>query len=168
RLRVVFKLQRRADGNAALVFEVRVTTPRLADAARTAAQLQTLRTESLRDPGQFPPEQASVLDWLADHVVVAGAPAPGANHELTTHMPLALLERIANSPLAVWAEDLDPTLAALAGVTPGRPVRLLATQARLVPECATHDGTMAIELRFRWPDGQERGLNEAIYIPGTV
>jgi hypothetical protein len=168
RLRVVFKLQGRADGNAALIFEVRVTTPRLADAPRTPAQLQTLRTESLRDPGLFPAEQAAVLDWLADHIVVAGAPTPGTSHELTTQMPLALLERIANSALAVWADDLDPTLAALGGVTPGRPVRLLDSPARLVPECVTHDGTMTIELRFRWPDGQERGLDEAIYIPSTV
>ncbi len=166
RLRVVFAIERRADGVDMLVFEVRVTTPRLTDAPRTPAQLQTLRTESLRDPGLFAPEQAGVLDWLADHAFVAGVATSAGGQRLSTSMPLALLERVANSPVAAWAEEIDPAVAARGGIAPGSPLRLLGGEARLVPECVSSDGVLAIELRFRWPDGRQRALDAAIYIPG--
>jgi hypothetical protein len=166
RLRVVFTLQQRGDGAPALVFEVRVTTPRLADAPRTPGQLQGLRTATLRDPGLFPPAQTAVLDWLADHAVVAGGATAGGTQPLTTDMPLALLERVANSPLSIWADDIDPDLAARGGIAPGGPVRLDGDDARLVPEYVRRDGGASIELRFRWPDGRQRALNDAIYVGG--
>ena len=167
RLRVVFSIDPRADG-AALSFEVRVTTPRLTDTPRTPTQLQVLRTESLRDPGLFPPEHAAVLDWLADHAVVAGGPAPAGGQRLSTGLPLALLERVANSPLSVWADALDPAIAARGGITPGGMVRLSGDAARLVPECVPRDGELSIEMRFRWSDGRQRGLDEVVYVPGGV
>jgi superfamily II DNA or RNA helicase len=167
-LRVVFAVEPLADGAAALVFEVRVSTPRLADAPRTPSQLQTLRAESLRDPGLFPPEHAAVLEWVADHAVVAGGPTPGGSQRLTTGTPLALLERVASSPLAAWADALDPVLAERGGITPGGSVHLSAGAARLVPDCVSRDGTPSIELHFRWPDGRQRRLDEVIYIPGSA
>jgi superfamily II DNA or RNA helicase len=168
RLRLVFAPQARPDGGGTLVFEVRVTTPRLTDAPRTPGQLQALRSESLRDPGLFPAEQRSVLDWVADHAFVAGAPTGNGGHRLSTAMPLALLERVANSPLAVWSEQIDPLLAARGGILPGSVVRLGGGEARLVPECVPNDGAASIELRFRWPNGQQRGLHDVIYIAGDA
>src|SRR5215470_3754106 len=166
RLRLVFGLEASGAGDGELTFEVRVTTPRLADAPRTLGQLQALRTESVRDPGLFPPEQRSVLDWVADHGFAATVPGQGAAHRLSTAMPLALLERVANSPLATWADDVDPALAARAGVVPGAEVRLLGGGVQLVPECLADDGAASIALRFRWPDGRQRALDEVIYIAG--
>ena len=167
RLRVVFAVARDADGAALLVFEVRVTTPRLSDAPRTPAQLQTLRAESLRDPGLFPAEQAGVLDWLADHAFVAGGAQPPGGQRLTTGMPLALLERVANSPFAAWSEEIDPAVALRGGIAAGSPLRLLGEVVRLVPVCVRRDGELAIDLRFRWPDGRERALDRVIYIAGA-
>lgn len=168
RLRLVFAPQTRPDGGSTLVFEVRVTTPRLTDAPRTPGQLQALRSDSLRDPGLFPPEQRAVLDWVADHAFVAGAPTGNGGTRLSTAMPLALLERVANSPLAVWSEQIDPTLAARGGIVPGSPVRLADGDARLVPECVPNDGGAAIELRFRWPDGRQHGIDDVIYIAANA
>jgi superfamily II DNA or RNA helicase len=167
-LRVVFTIECGADGAGALSFEVRVTTPRLADAPRTLAQLQTLRSEGLRVPGLFPPEQAGVLEWLADHAIAAGgATAPGAQR-LSTAMPLALLERVANSPLATWADGLDPVAVERGGIVPGGQVSLAADGAGLVPVCEQQDGRLSIELRFRWPNGVDRGLDEVLYLPGNA
>src|SRR6185369_14103526 len=164
-LRLVCTLEPRADETAAFVFEARVTTPRVADAPRTLAQLQGLRTEALRDGALFPPEHVGVLEWLADHAASAGGPYGGVPR-LTVAMPLALLERAANSPLAVWADDLDPALAARGGIRAGDRVRLATAEARLVPECVERDDHLWVELRYRWPDGTQRALDEAVYVSG--
>jgi superfamily II DNA or RNA helicase len=163
-LRLAFMLDPQPDGSAALVFEARVTTPRAVDMPRTLGQLQGLRSESLRDPALFPPEQGAILEWLADHA--ATVVRPGAPHapRLTTALPLALLERVANSPLAIWAEDLDPALGARGGVAPGTEVRLRGGDARLVPQCLERDGGLTIELQFVWADGGARPLGEAVYV----
>jgi superfamily II DNA or RNA helicase len=81
-------------------------------------------------------------------------------------MPLALLERVADSPLSSWADEIDAVTRQRGGVTPGAVVRLGGTEARLVPDCVQRNGALGIELRFRWPDGTQRALDEAIFIPG--
>lgn len=162
-LRLVCSLERRGRHAAALVFEVRVTTPRAADAPRTLAQLQSLRAEMLRDPAIFPPEQAAALDWLADHAVSAG-PAPESRPRFATALTVSLLERVAGSGMAAWATDLDPELAARGGVTPGAMIRLHPGAAELVPACRERRGEVVVELHFRWPDGRERRLDEAVYV----
>ena len=47
----------------------------------------------------------------------------------------------------------------------GRPVRLLGRPARLVPEYVTHDGTLRSSCAFAGRTGEERALDEALYIP---
>src|SRR5690606_19628472 len=95
RLRVVCGLEPRADGDAALVFEVRLTTPRLVDAPRTLGQLHGLDTECHRDPGLFLPEHASLLSWLRDHA----HPAAGEWNatRLRVGRPAALLARLVDA-----------------------------------------------------------------------
>ncbi|MDX2170875.1 MAG: DEAD/DEAH box helicase [Deltaproteobacteria bacterium] len=165
RLRLVFDL---IPGGAEplLVFEVRLSTPRLHDAPRTIAQVHGLRTESLRDPSLFPPEQASVLSWLAD--AAQSATSDWNTTALAVPQRIALLERAADAGIAYWAGGLDPELAARAGIAPGSPVRVSTQAALLVPTCVTRDGELDLELRLRWPNGVERRLDEVLYIGGPT
>jgi superfamily II DNA or RNA helicase len=149
----------------ALVFEVRVTTPRLSDAARTAVQLQQLRTELLRTPNLFPPAQQELLEWLADHATAAYGVEPYSPVRLSTVLPLSLLERLGGAVPAVWADDLAPAVIALGGIHPSEAVRVSSQPARLVPDCVERDGELIVELRVRWPDGRSRGLDQMVLLP---
>ena len=105
-LRLVFFLERDGEGNGVLGFEVRSTTPRLSDATRTLMQIQQLRGELRRNPELLPPEQAALLEWLVEHVRGrGGSGAPGVGR-LTTPLMASLLERVSDSSLASWSEDL--------------------------------------------------------------
>jgi superfamily II DNA or RNA helicase len=167
-LRVVFDLVPNGSGDATLVFEVRVSTPRLADVPRTAQQIQQLRSELLRSPGVFPPAQAEVLEWLADHAFPAPAAGSRAAISLQALAPVSLLERVADSPLATWAPEMAPELATRGGITAGATVRLHGRGARLVPECDTRDGGLHVALRVLWPDGTSRPLDEVVLIPNPA
>ena len=167
RLRLVFDVVvPPAEVEPILVFEVRLSTPRLHDAARTIGQVNGLRTESLRDPSLFPPEQTSVLNWLAD--AVQSATSDWNATVLSVPQRAALLERAADAGIAYWTTRLDPTMAARGGITPGSAVRISTREARLVPACATRDGELDLELRLRWPDGSERGLDEVLYLGAST
>ncbi|MBX3027374.1 DEAD/DEAH box helicase [bacterium] len=162
RLRVVLSLLAGADGAPAIGFEVRLTTPRVHDAPRTVAQLHGLRTESLRDPGLFPPEQASLLSWLADQAQPSAAEWNGTR--LQVGRPVALLERVAAAGVGQWGDALDPALAARAGVSPGAPVRVGRADVRVVPANVGAGEELALDLRARWEDGSERALGDVLYV----
>lgn len=164
RLRFIFTLQHGADGAPALSFEVRLSTPRVHDAPRTVGQLQSLRTECLRDPGLFPPEQANLLAWLADQMAPTAAEWNGTR--LQVARPVLLLERAAAAGVGAWADALDAGLAARAGITPGAPVRVGRGDVRLVPANVGGGDELALDLRVRWDDGSERPLGEVLYVPG--
>jgi superfamily II DNA or RNA helicase len=163
RLRVVLALLPAADGTPAIAFEVRLTTPRVHDAPRTVGQLHGLRTECLRDPGLFPPEQATLLTWLADHAEPSAAEWNGTR--LQVPRPIALLERVAAAAVGEWGEALEPALAARAGVMPGAPVRVGRADVRVVPANVGAGDDLALDLRVRWDDGSERALGEVLYVP---
>ena len=103
--------------------------------------------------GLFVPEQRSVLEWVADHAFVAGAPGASNGQRLSTSMPLALLQRVANTPLAVWADDIDPALVERAGIVPGSKVRLSSEEARLVPEVISSNGSAIPMGTWEWVHG---------------
>ena len=133
-------------------------------------QLQQLRSEMRRKPGLLVPEQAALLEWLTDAQVGAGDAyhsGYGAPRRLNGTVLKPLLARIAGSPLASWAPDVAPDLAARGGIVPGGPVRLTAEPARLLPVCASHDGAVWVEFCFLWPDGRQRRLDDVLYLRGT-
>ena len=163
RLRVVFGLLHGADGTPVVAFEVRLTTPRVHDTPRTVGQLQSLRTECLRDPGLFPPEQANLLVWLADQMVPNAGEWNGTR--LTVARPVMLLERAAAAGVGTWADALEAGLAGRAGVTPGAAVRVGRGDVRLVPANVGNADDLALDLRVRWEDGSERALGEVLYVP---
>jgi superfamily II DNA or RNA helicase len=169
RLRALFQLAPAADGAPTLTFEMRLTTPRVHDAPRTVGQLHGLRTECLRDAGLFPPEQASLLAWLSDQ----GHPVAAEWNGTLLHLgrPIGLIERGAAAGIAEWGPQLDPALAARAGVTPGTPLRVGRGDVRLVPANVGGSEELALDLRVRWDDGSERSLGEVLYVaaePGVA
>ena len=167
RLRVVFDLiVPPNETEPALVFETRLSTPRLHDAPRTVGQVHGLRTETLRDPTLFPPEQSSVLAWLAD--AVQSATSDWNATTLAVPQRASLLERATDAGIAYWSTELDAELAARGGITPGAAVRMSTRNVRLVPACVTRDGELDLELRLRWPDGREHGLSEVLYLGSAI
>ncbi len=112
-------------------------------------QIQQLRGELRRNPELFPPEQAALLEWLVDHVRGrggAGAPSVG---RLTTPLMASLLERVSDSSLASWSEDLPAEIAARGGVQPGGGVHLRKEPARLLPVLVSERGEPWVQLSFR-------------------
>ncbi len=166
RLRIVFSLQYAADGTPAVSFEVRLTTPRVHDAPRTVGQLHGLRTECLRDPGLFQAEQATLLAWLADQAQPNAAEWNGT--QLQVPRPVALLDRAAVAGVGEWADAIDATLAARAGVMPGAAVRVGRADVRVVPANISVSDDLSLDLRVRWDDGEERSLSEVLYVPSEA
>ena len=168
-LRLVFTLVALRD-QVGVSVETRLTTPRAADAPRTMTQLQQLRNEVRRTPGLLPPEQAALLEWLTD-AQVGGSDAYytgyGPTRRLTGTVLKPLLARVAGSPLASWALDVAPDLAARGGIVPGTPVRLHADPVRLLPACVARGGAVWVEFSFLWPDGRQRRLDDVLYLRGT-
>ena len=163
-LRLVFGLAERPGAGVAVNIEARVSSPQITDEPRSMMQLIQLRTQAHRTPGLLPADQAVALDWLCDHNV-------GGRHDyyngLTGVAPallMRLLERVTNMPYVAWNAELAPEIVARAGVQPGGPVRLGAALVRLLPMCVTRDDEVWVELRFLWPDGRERSLDDAIYL----
>jgi len=165
RLRAVFDIAA-PDGSPVLSFEMRLTTPRVHDAPRTVGQLHGLRTECLRDAGLFPPEQASLLAWLADQGQPAAAEWNGTR--LRLGRPIGLIERAATAGIAEWSPQLDAELAARGGITPGAALRVGRGDVRLVPANVGAGDDLALDLRVRFEDGSERALDEVLYLPAEV
>jgi superfamily II DNA or RNA helicase len=163
-LRLLFQLGERPSGGVAVSIEARVTSPQITDEPRSMMQLAQLRTQVHRSPGLLPAEQAVALDWLCDHNV-------GGRHDyyngVTGIVPallVRLLERVSKLPFVCWHPKLPRDLAARAGVEPGGPVTLGSGVVRLLPMCVMREGDVWVELRFLWPDGRERRLDEAFYL----
>jgi superfamily II DNA or RNA helicase len=163
-LRLVFRLSEKASGGVAVDVEARVTSSQISDEPRSMMQLVQLRQQAHRQPGLLPADQAVALDWLCDHNV-------GGRHDyyagfagVAPALLIRLLERVAEAPFVEWDVDVPPPLAARAGIEPLGRVRLGPGVVRLLPMCVTRDDEVWVELRFLWPDGRERTLDEAFYL----
>ncbi len=168
-LRVVLGLDGGAGGHVGVTLEARLTTPRMADVPRTTSQLQQLRNELRRTPGTLPPDQAGLLEWLTDYNVGGSDPyynTYAAMRRVSGTTLKSLLPQLSGSPLASWATDIDPALAARAGIVPGGPVRLCAAPARLLPTCVPRDGATWVDFLFLWPDGRQHRLDDVLYLRG--
>lgn len=163
-LRLLFGLVDRPGVGPTVTVEARVTSAQMNDEPRSLMQLAQLRMQAHRTPGLLPADQAAVLDWLCDHNV-------GGRHDyytgqagITPALLARLLERVTDLPFAAWRDDIEPGLAAAAGVRPGDPVRLASGLVSFLPTSVARDGEVWIELRFVWPDGRERRLADAVYL----
>ncbi len=163
-LRLLFGLAERPSGGAAVLVEARVTSTQVSDEPRTMMQLVQLRTQAHRTPGFLPSDQAAALDWLCDHNIGGRNDYYDGQNGMAPALLTRLLERVTTMPFVLWRDDLPPALAARAGVRAGDPVQLGADLVRLVPMCVTRDDEVWVELRFLWPDGRERRLDDAIYL----
>jgi len=158
RLRLAFVLAPSTGISAQVLFEVQLTTARLSRAARSAQQLQQIRAEQRREPMSLLPEHAALLEWISANANAA----PSAERFQTARLS-SLLDWVADNPeLAVWAPDVDETLARRAGIEPGTPLRVGRSPLRVVPRVVPRDDKLAVTLAVAWPDGRERALDEGV------
>ena len=137
----------------------------MTDEPRSMMQLAQLRTQVHRTPGLLPAEQAAALDWLCDHNVggrhdyyngVTGdrAVAPRAPAR-ARERPAVRRAGIRSSPPSSRRAPAS-SRAGRCGSAPG--------VVRLLPMCVMRDDEVWVELRFLWPDGRERRLDDAFYL----
>lgn len=163
-LRAVLDLRAWRDGTADLVLEVRLTSPRSADAPRTSSQLRHLRSELRSDPAILTPAETALLTLVTDHPALV-ADLGQAGFRLQAAALRLLLDQTAGSSLVAWGEELDPELARRGGVTAGSLVALDGASVQLAPDCAVREGRTVLALRFLWPDGRSVAWDDAVYVP---
>lgn len=165
-LRVVLGLVPRANGTAAVTVDARLTTARLVDASRTSQQLLQMRTELGRDPLFLDPEQAALLSYLTNNSLGGHHYGSGAA-AVPVHVVPPLVGQIARSPLGAWSEKIDPALAERAGVVAGAPIGWSTMPVRLVPDAVQRDDETWLVLRYVWPDGRRRELEQVVHLERT-
>jgi len=163
RLRLVVVLAP-VPGGVGLGLEVRVTSPRIADAPRTLQQLLQLRSELLRAPGHLPSDQAAVLTMLTDGDIrlVEGSFGLLARFGLPLDVLLRLARRVADADLATWVVEAEDA-GRRGDLTSGAPLRFDDTPVRLLPVCQEAAGDALLDLAFHWPDGRQLPVREGLY-----
>jgi superfamily II DNA or RNA helicase len=157
-LRMVIGLDRGPRGEVTVTTELRLTSPRMHDAPRSLHQLAQLQSELRRKPGLLAADQALLLQAVLE------AQERSARIDAHRISGLAhLLRRIGETPLVRWSDALPEDLARQAAVTPGAVVRISAQPVRLQPASTEERGEARIVLRFEWPDGSHRPLDEVLY-----
>jgi superfamily II DNA or RNA helicase len=151
-------------GGAGVAVEARVTSTQVADEPRSMMQLVQLRTQAHRTPGLMPADQSAALDWICDHNVGGRHDYYNGQTGIAPALLMRLLERVTGLPFVVWRDDVPPELAARAGITGGDPIRLEPALVRLLPMSVTRDHEVWVELRFLWPDGRERRVDDVLYL----
>jgi hypothetical protein len=168
RIRLLLGLIRNPSGRIAVTAQARITTPRLDDEPRTATQLHQLRSEMRRSPELFTPDTAALLEWLTDGVTAIADGRYYSDFDQVRRLNgtglRSLVDRFHDSPLVTWGDELDPQLAARAGVRPGAQLSAERTPASLVPSFVARDSSLLITLAFVWADGRQRPLSEALYL----
>ncbi len=163
RLRLVVVLAP-VPGGVGLGLEVRVTSPRIADAPRTLHQLLQLRSELLRSPGHLPSGQAAALTMLTDGDIrlAEGSFGSPARFGLPLDVLLRLARRVADADLATWIVESEDA-GRRGDLTSGAPLRFDDTPVRLVPVCQDAAGDALLDLAFLWPDGRQLPVREGLY-----
>ncbi|MCC6765950.1 MAG: DEAD/DEAH box helicase [Deltaproteobacteria bacterium] len=163
-LRLLFGLVDRPGVGPTVTVEARVTSTQMNDEPRSLMQLVQLRTQVHRTPGVLPADQAAALDWLCDHNVGGRHDYYAGQTGIAPALLARLLERVTSLPFVAWRDDIEPGLAAAAGVRAGDPVRLGGDLVRYLPASVTREGEVWVDLRFVWPDGREHRREDAVYL----
>ena len=158
--RGILSLQHNYKSDAIVTLQMRVTSPKLRDAPRTSAQVAKSRMAHLDGSSPTSPDQFALLDW-ASHIRTEYTDSRNEVETLTVKQVLDL-EHLNHSSLLAWADDIDSSLASLAGIHASSPVRFDSTLARLQPRCIQHDTDAAIELCFLLADGTTSKLGETL------
>jgi superfamily II DNA or RNA helicase len=164
-VRVVFSLELDALGHPGVWMEVRVTTPRLVDAPRSARHLLQLAAELRRDRLLLAPPHARLLRFLVRTVPHAEPLASGIRFGLKPSAINRLLDSFSNSPLATWADSDHAAVGKRGDAAPGGRLRLGEATLDIVPLCSGDGVDMRITLAARWPDGGLRPLEDVVYLP---
>ena len=164
-LRAVLGLHLDAAQRPGVWIEVRLTTPRLADAPRSAPQVIQLASDLRRDPLVLAPPHARLLRVLAGTVPNAERLAGPMRFGLKASAINRLLDSFSDSPLATWGDEVEARSIGRGTVVPGGRFRLGDAVLDIVPECLGGGPDLRIMLAARWPDGRRRRLDEIIYIP---
>ena len=135
------------------------TSARFDDAPRTVDQIRPFLTEIEHGKVVVEPEQHAVLSWLVHGVMESYGSAPQVSA-----VALRTIDRFSDSAMVTWAEEIEPNLAARAGITPGGSVAASPCPARLVPTCRALDGEAVLGLGFQWLDGGVRPLGEGLRV----
>src|SRR5262249_40164405 len=131
----------------------------MSDVPRSPQQLNQLRNEVRGGSVTLPAEQLQLLDWLLEPTTSSYYGSGTSNVRLRT-----LFNLLPNSPLITWAENETSAAAALGGITPGGMVRFASDPVRLLPVFVNHSADSNLELRFLWPDGRQKRLDEVAYV----
>jgi superfamily II DNA or RNA helicase len=158
-LRAVFGLD--LDGPRPLVWmEVRVTTPRLTDAARSSQQVSQLAADLRRDPHLLAPPHARLLRVLAGTVMQAEW-LDATGFALKASTLNRLLDSFSESPLATWG---DSVIGQRGAARPGSKLKLGDATVDIVPVCSGEGRDLRITLAARWSDGRHETLEEIVYL----
>ncbi|MGH7790477.1 MAG: SWIM zinc finger family protein, partial [Candidatus Binatia bacterium] len=165
RLRLVVGLARGYVGGLRLALQVRVTSPRLIDEPRRWPDLHSLRAQCRQSPGLLASDHELWLELLCDAAWYDSVHAP--LFALNAVGVRGFLRQLAESPLATWADDVPAALAGRGGIVAGQPVRARRDRADLLPVCTGEGDAVRLALAFRWGDGREAPLAEALYLRGA-
>jgi superfamily II DNA or RNA helicase len=164
-VRAVFGLHADTAGRPGVWMEVRFTTPRLADAARSARHVLQLASDLGRDPLLLAPPHTRLLRFLVRTVPQAELLAGGTRFGLKTSTINRLLDSFSDSPLATWADGDRAAAGGPGDGVPGTRLRLGEATLDIVPSCSSDPADMRITLAARWPDGRLRPLEDVVYLP---
>ncbi len=164
-VRAVFGLHSDAAGRPGVWMEIRLTTPRLVDAPRSARHVLQLASDLRRDPLFFAPPHSRLMRFLARTVPQAEPFTSGTRFGLKTSTINRLLDSFSDSPLTNWANDDHAAVDARGDRVPGARLRLGEVALGIVPTCRGEGADMRITLAARWPDGRQKPLEDVIYLP---
>jgi hypothetical protein len=164
-LRAVFGLHSDQAGRPGVWMEVRVTTPRLVDAPRSARHVLQLASDLRRDPLLLAPPQTRLLRFLVRTVPHAEPLASGMRFGLKASTINRLLDSFSDSSLATWADGDHAAAGKRGDGVRGARLRLGEAALDIVPLCSGDGVDMRITLAARWPDGRLRPLEDLVYLP---
>ncbi|NOT33880.1 MAG: DEAD/DEAH box helicase [Candidatus Eisenbacteria bacterium] len=164
-LRAVIGLTPAGPESADVWLEVRLTTPRVIDAPRTARQIVHLESELRGDPMLLSPPHARLLRVLARTVPLADGHAIGTRFVVEASALNRMLDGFSDSALVTWERGTTAPPDARGGVVPGSRLRLGDSAIDIVPVSSNQGNDMSIALAGRWPDGSLRRLEELVYLP---
>src|SRR5262245_2343511 len=161
-LRVTLGIEDRDEGPG-IRLEVRVTTSRLKDQPRSLEQLEQLAYEAQGGRGSLSPPQARLARLLADRL--SRLPQRLGSFAASVVALNQLLDSFPDSPFVTWGDGLDANLAKRAGIVAGARARLGEAAVDVSPVCEVNGASLRISLAVRWPDGNRRSLEDAVFLP---